>query len=502
MPLERQGHCMINQNGGQSGEAESKPGLVAENLSGRTRTAPVIEGEAVEVSRDGEESTRETAELREAQAEFFSEEQAGLAADAVAPNPTADLQEEQAEAFSEGQAGLDREQAESDETPVAAEPAKTEANGDAPSVAPSAAPGSPRKIGVFGSFAALVGVLVIGGGSFYGWKQMHRPKIEPAQNIAVLPAEKPLVNADEKAAQDVAPAAASHEPAPVAAPTVESTPKPEDKAVMPAHEAEASSPAKETPAPAPAAAEHAESPAAAATPVIAPEALLAPVQARLDRMQETLDRLAQRLQKAEAQLAAPKSDARADIAARDAGPANASEASSRIVAAQSLLTALQQGDDGAAMLAALEASGGNPTRLNSLRAGLAAPTPAQLASEFHSLAPRLLASAEPAAQTEETPHGAAAGLFAFVEARAKKLVRVHPVGAPNEDGMSGAVAHIETALDHGDLAAALKERATLPEPAQAISADWARMAQSRLDAESAARAELTDAFNMLGKRKS
>ena len=97
---------MTNQNGGQSGEAESKSGLAASNLSGRSRTAPVIEGEAVEIPPDGEESARETAERREEQAEVFSEEQAGLVADAPEPDPAATLQEEQAEAFSEEQAGL------------------------------------------------------------------------------------------------------------------------------------------------------------------------------------------------------------------------------------------------------------------------------------------------------------------------------------------------------------------------------------------------------------
>ena len=475
---------MTNQNGGQSGEAEFKPGVAAANLSGRSRTAPVIEGQAVEIPSDDGQSTPGAAERREAQAEAFSEEQAGLVADVPEPNPAVTLQEEQAEAFSEAQARL------------APEP-------EAPSVAPPAATAIPRKIGVFGPFAALVGVLVLGGGTFYGWKQMHRPKIEQTAGIAVLPGVKPLANADEKAAPEAGAPAAAHEPAPIAATSaVESAPKPEEKAVTPAREAETSSPAKETPAPKQAAAEHAEPPSSAATPVVAPEALLAPVEARLDRMQDALDRLAQRLQKAEAQLAAPKNDARADIAARDAGPANASEASARIVAAQSLLTALQQGEDGASMLAALSASGGNPARLNSLRAGLAAPTPAQLAGEFHNIAPRLLASVEPATRTEEPPHGAAAGLLAFMEARAKKLVRVRPVGAPDEDGISGSIAHIEIALDHGDLATALKERAKLPGPAQTISADWARMAQARLDAEDAARAELADAFNMLGKRKS
>jgi hypothetical protein len=42
----------------------------------------------------------------------------------------------------------------------------------------------------------------------------------------------------------------------------------------------------------------------------------------------------------------------------------------------------------------------------------------------------------------------------------------------------------------------------LPEPAVLLSADWAKGAQQRLDAEMAAKAELSEAMEAFGKNKS
>ena len=81
-------------------------------------------------------------------------------------------------------------------------------------------------------------------------------------------------------------------------------------------------------------------------------------------------------------------------------------------------------------------------------------------------------------------------------------MRIRPSGAPDGDEQASRVDRIEKDLARGDLAAALAERAQLPAPALALSAEWAGGAQARLDAEEAAKAELTAALQALTKSKS
>ena len=85
---------------------------------------------------------------------------------------------------------------------------------------------------------------------------------------------------------------------------------------------------------------------------------------------------------------------------------------------------------------------------------------------------------------------------------AHKLVRIRPAGAPDKDAAATQIDQIEKDLRAGDLAAALSARQQLPAPALALSADWAAAAQTRLDAEAAAKAELAQALQDLTKTKS
>ena len=202
------------------------------------------------------------------------------------------------------------------------------------------------------------------------------------------------------------------------------------------------------------------------------------------------------MQTVERQLAAPKAETRAELTAREAGPASKAEASARIVVAQSVLTALRQGDDYRAQLAALQELGGDPARLEQLRASLSTPDAAKLAASFVALAPKIAAAVAPPAPKARPTHGLGEAVWSFVAARAKKLVRVRAAGAPDGDGTGALVDGVEQKLLRGDLAAALAERAQLPAPALAVTADWAKVAQARLDAEQAAKAELSDSLHI------
>lgn len=190
--------------------------------------------------------------------------------------------------------------------------------------------------------------------------------------------------------------------------------------------------------------------------------------------------------------------------ARDAGAVEAGASAARLVVAQSLLSALRQGDDYSAQLAALQNFGVDPARLAPLRAGLSAPAANQLAASFAALAPKLAAAAAPSnpAEKAKPPQDARSSILGFLSMEAHKLVRIRPAGAPDKDAAATQIDQIEKDLRDGDLAAALSARQLLPAPALALSADWATAAQTRLDAEAAAKAELAQALQALAKTKS
>src|SRR6266568_2935316 len=173
MPPERQGLCMTNQNGGQSGEAEFKPGGATANLSGRSRAAPVIEGEAVAITADGAQSTSEAAKQWEEPTGVVAEE-AEASVEPIEPRP-------------------------SEEAPTNAAPPSAE----------------PRKVSVFAPLATLVGVLVLGGGGYYAWQQMHQPMVgsSAAPEIAAIPEQKtvPAAPSPAPSAPETAPAAINKE---------------------------------------------------------------------------------------------------------------------------------------------------------------------------------------------------------------------------------------------------------------------------------------------------
>jgi hypothetical protein len=312
-------------------------------------------------------------------------------------------------------------------------------------------------------------------------------------------------------------------PEPVKAPAVEPATEPAPAAPRPAETQAAPDPVAakspaveakvdeakpaEAPVEASAEAKPAEAPAdSVKTPVAGSEAekALAETTNRLAATQSVLDQVTARLQAVEGQLAAPKADARALTAEREAGITRAGNASARLVAAQSLLAAIRQGDDYAPILAALENLGGDPERLTLLRAGLASPSAQELAKDFATLAAKALAAAAapPPAPQAKAPENFAGAVLAFLENRAEKLVHIRPDGAAAEAEAASRIDRIEKDLARGELAAALADRAQLPAPALAVTAAWAAKVQTRIDAELAAKAELAAALQELSKSKS
>jgi len=370
-----------------------------------------------------------------------------------------------------------------------------------------------RKGGALGLVAFLIGVVALGGGGYYLWNAYEAAPPEPAVEIAEKAPTPPAVKnavpnppeSEAKAEAGTAPSANEIGMTPPKEPTTAEKTMPETKPPEPA------APPHETAAPNEITATTESKPTEASGQAesrppknMEMESALAAMAERLASTNAAIDRLSQRLQAVETQLAAPKSETRASLAERAAGPKNDSGAAARLVVAQSLLTALRQGDDYSAQLAAMQSLDANPERLARLRSGLSAPTVTALATEFTALAPKLIAAAKPTQAPPEgaPPHVAQNSVWTHLEAEARRLVRIRPANAPDQDAAAAKIEAIESDLRSGDLAAALANRQKLPASALAISDDWAMKVQARLAAESAARDEFVEALQNLTKAKS
>ena len=76
-----------------------------------------------------------------------------------------------------------------------------------------------------------------------------------------------------------------------------------------------------------------------------------------------------------------------------------------------------------------------------------------------------------------------AGYFERLLSSAESLVTVRPIGAVEGPGVPETVARMEVALKAGDLAKAVAEFDTLPEPAKAAGAVFADKIRARLAVE-------------------
>lgn len=175
----------------------------------------------------------------------------------------------------------------------------------------------------------------------------------------------------------------------------------------------------------------------------------------------------------------------------------------RIVAADRIASALEAGQpypDALASLRNLEPA--DSKRLDALApfADKGAPTAAGLAAEFRRISEKI-AEAKRAAQAKAVAETGNVG--DRLMSMASSLVQVKRVegpaagGAPSAAGSESSTAQVQAALDRGDLAAAAKAYAALPEEARAQGGDFGARLSARAEAGRAAQSLLTDAFTGL-----
>jgi len=217
----------------------------------------------------------------------------------------------------------------------------------------------------------------------------------------------------------------------------------------------------------------------------APEA--AALGGRIDELGDEMKALRERLD-------APKGETRA---APEAVAAKISEGPAAIVVvAYALQRELEAGRPYVLETTALTRLGADSATLAALApfAEKGAPTAAQLKADFAPAAKRIHA----------LESGDSGDLAGHLMKGASKLVRVRPSGqAPTTEArtVEEKVAHIETALAHGDLARAGDVFATLPEAAQNEAKDFGAALRARIDAGRAADELLNGAIAALGATK-
>jgi hypothetical protein len=160
----------------------------------------------------------------------------------------------------------------------------------------------------------------------------------------------------------------------------------------------------------------------------------------------------------------------------------ARSAALRVGATEQIVTALDEGRPYPQALAALRRLGGDEARLGALEpfAASGAPTGPQMAAEFDKVLPKVQAAAEPASTA-----GGVGGVFQRFAARA---VTVRPAGEAGPAPEGTPASRVQDALTRGDFAGALTAWQSLPEPARAVSGDFADRLRQRIAAGEAARA--------------
>lgn len=215
------------------------------------------------------------------------------------------------------------------------------------------------------------------------------------------------------------------------------------------------------------------------------------LEGRIDELGEEMKALRERLESPKSETrAAPEAAAPAKPSASSEGPAAV------VVVAYALQRDFEAGRPYAVETKALTRLGADAAALAALTpfADKGAPTAAQLKADF-----------VPAAKRIHALEGGDSGDIAqHLMKGASKLVRVRPSGqAPSAEAQTveEKVAHIEAALNHGDLAQANAIFATLPEAAQNEAKDFGATLRARIDAGRAADDLLHGAIAALGAAK-
>jgi hypothetical protein len=171
-------------------------------------------------------------------------------------------------------------------------------------------------------------------------------------------------------------------------------------------------------------------------------------------------------------------------AARAAAPTASPARTATFVAMHALTGAVRSGKPFATELDRARTQLGNRVAPLAALEPLAAtglPTVSALERQFAELTPRLLRGPE-----------ANGNFFERLLTNASRLVEVRRVGEPEGDSASAIVARAETKLARGDLAGAIGEVESMPEPGRSAAADWLEAARQRRDAETLI-AQLLDA---------
>jgi hypothetical protein len=206
------------------------------------------------------------------------------------------------------------------------------------------------------------------------------------------------------------------------------------------------------------------------------------LQARLARLESgppqavaaDLSAVTARIDRIEAQLAAPKSETRVAPEKPSAGDNSAAVA----IVAESLGDKLAHGAPFPTELAGLERLGVEPAKLAALKAVVdGAPTDSALADAFEAVRSKVLAAAAP---TE-----ADGGIVDRFLARLRRLVQVRDLNETTGDDPQALASRIEAGSRRGDVSGALAAFAKLPEPSRQAASGWASAAEARRAAEAA-----------------
>jgi len=202
----------------------------------------------------------------------------------------------------------------------------------------------------------------------------------------------------------------------------------------------------------------------------------------------------QRLQPLQAGIAS-NLDALKSNSARAETDAARANAAALAVAAQALAQAIDRGAPLRPQIDSLTRLGVGKDKTAPLEpfAAKGAVSLHDLSRQFSALERRLLeADSKPAAD---------AGLMDRLSLATQKLLRARPAGDTDGTTLPDLVARIQAGLNGGNLPRAIAAWELLPQPAKAISADWAAAAKARQAADAAAQAILADALAGVSRSK-
>ncbi len=222
---------------------------------------------------------------------------------------------------------------------------------------------------------------------------------------------------------------------------------------------------------------------------------LGPLTGRVDKLDQQVAGLDQRVTELAAKLETDMRDAKSQKDAATQAVMTHAQADARAILASTLRRKVEAGETYADEVAALSSRGADKAKLDTLApfAASGVATPAALDKQFAAAKPAIFAT-----HSEPKPDG----FFARIVQDAKHLVRIHKVGDTQGSDLSAQVARIEAALAGNRLDDALHEWSGLPSAAQGKSQAFGEALRHRIAAVDAAKAIEADALTTLAKAKS